>query len=457
MATMTLQEGPTVEQIEARMREDGIQKVKLGGFDIDGILRGKYISLEKFASAARDGFGFCDVIFGWDSNDVLYDNAKFTGWHTGYPDALARIDLGTYRVLPWEKDTAFFIADFFDKQGGPLEVSPRQVLKRVVAHAHRLGLEPTMAAEYEFFFFRENSDTVREKNYRGMTPLTPGMFGYSVLRSGAQAEFVHQIIDGMAAFGIPIEGFHTETGPGVYEGAIRYDLALSAADKAALFKTMVRLIAARNGNIVTFMAKWSEELPGCGGHLHMSLANQAGGSAFHDASKPHGFSDQMRHFIGGQLALMPELTALSCPVINSYKRLVPGTWAPTTPTWGVENRTTTIRAIPGSAKSTRVEYRLPGADANPYLAMAASMASGLYGIENQIDPGEATLNGYDAKGAQLPRTLEEATERLAASTVAPQLFGEIFVDHFVRTRQWETRQYQKAVTDWERNRYFEII
>jgi glutamine synthetase len=440
------------------MREEGVQQVKLGGFDIDGILRGKYISLEKFASAAREGFGFCDVIFGWDANDVLYDNARFTGWHTGYPDTLARIDLSTYRLLPWEKNTAFFIADFHDRDGGPLAVSPRQALRRVIERAHRLGYVPTLAAEYEFFFFRETAETVRQKHYRDMRPLTPGMFGYSVLRSGANADFVHQILDGMRAFDVPLEGFHTETGPGVYEAAIRYDEALAAADKAALFKTMMRVIAARNDCIVTFMAKWNEELPGCGGHLHQSLsALETHAPVFHDPAKPHGFSDEMRHYIGGQLTLMGELTALSCPTVNSYKRLVPGTWAPTTPTWGIENRTCTIRAIPGNPKATRVEYRLPGADANPYLAMAASLASGIYGIEHRIEPGEPTLNGYEAHENPLPRTLEEATARLQSSTAAVDLFGEAFVDHFVRTRQWECRQYQKAVTDWERSRYFEII
>lgn len=460
MATATIEKStPTLEHIQALMEEDGIQKVKLGGFDIDGILRGKYISMDKFASAARDGFGFCDVIFGWDSNDVLYDNAKFTGWHTGYPDTLARIDLSTYRVLPWEPNTAFFIADFFDKQGGPLGVSPRQVLRRVVERANRLGYEPTLAAEYEFFFFKENSQSVRDKHFRDMLPLTPGMFGYSVLRSGTNAELVHDILNGMAAFGIELEGFHTETGPGVYEGAIKYDTALRSADKAALFKTMLRVITARAGLMVTFMAKWNDDLPGCGGHLHQSLTRRDdGGTVFYDAQAPHGFSQELRHYVGGQLALMPEVCALVCPTINSYKRLVPGTWAPTSATWGIENRTTALRAIPGGQKSTRVEYRLAGADANPYLAMAASLASGIHGLEQKIDPGPAVGgNGYDEHARPLPRTLDEATQSLKKSAAARDLLGDEFVDHFVRTREWECRQFNKTVTDWERDRYFEII
>lgn len=460
---------PTLEHIKTLMGEDGIQKVKLGGFDIDGILRGKYVSMDKFEAAARDGFGFCDVIFGWDSNDALYDNSRFTGWHTGYPDTLARIDLSTYRVLPWDKGTAFFVADFFDKQGEPLLISPRQVLKRVVDRAHALGYEPTLAAEYEFFFFRETPQSVRDKHYRDMLPLSPGMFGYSVVRSCANADFVHEVIDGMAAFGIEIESFHTETGPGVYESAIRYDTAMHAADKAALFKTMLRVIAARAGLMVTFMAKWNEDLPGCGGHLHQSLARLDGGQpVFYDAQAPHGFSTEMRHYMAGQLTLMPELCALVCPTVNSYKRLVPGTWAPTRATWGIENRTTALRAIAGGSKSTRVEYRLGGADANPYLAMAASLASGLWGLEKKLELGEpvggsaySCTSGADKQCAcgtfSLPRTLGEATARLGDSAAARDLLGEAFIDHFVRTREWEMRQFDKAVTDWERARYFEII
>lgn len=452
-------QAPTVDQIEALLREASIQKVKLGGFDTDGILRGKYISLDKFASAARHGFGFCDVIFGWDAADALYDNGRFTGWHTGYPDTQARIDLSTCRILPWEPNTAFFIADFYERNGDPLAISPRQVLRRVVERAHALGVVPTMAAEYEFFFFREDAHSIRNKNYTDLTPLSPGMFGYSVVRSGANADFVHQIIDGMTAFDIPLEGFHTETGPGVYESAIRYDDAMASADKAALFKSMLRVVAARNNYLVTFMAKWNNDLPGCGGHIHQSLRGRDNGAPiFFDAEAPHGFSEKMRHYVGGQLALMPELCALVCPTVNSYKRLVPGTWAPISATWGIENRTTALRAIGGGPSGTRVEYRLAGADANPYLAMAASLASGLYGLEHKIDPGDAVGgNGYDENARPLPRTLADATRALAASTAARELLGETFVDHFVRTREWEVRQFNLAVTDWERQRYFEVI
>lgn len=440
-----------------------INKVKIGGFDIDGVLRGKYISLDKFWPSVDSGLGFCDVIFGWDSGDVLYDNVQLTGWHTGYPDTVARIDLDTFRVIPWEPGVAFFLLDFFISSKVPLEVSPRQLLRNVVQRARSMGFEPTMSAEYEYFIFKEDSQSVRTKGYRNMVPLSPGMFGYSVLRTGAFAELANTLMDSLKGFGIPIEGFHTETGPGVYETAIRYDTALAAADKSALFKTAVKQLASRQGLIATFMAKWNMSLPGCGGHLHQSLWDpKSRKNLFSDSRDPDGMSKIMRHYIAGQLELMAEMAALICPTTNSYKRLVPNTWAPTTASWGIENRTTALRAIVGpSSKSARVEYRLGGADLNPHIAMAASLAAGLYGIENKMAPPlPCRQNAYTdpvAVSRPLPSSLEEATARLKGSARVRKILGDEFVSHYIATREWEIRQSQRAVTDWELERYFEII
>jgi glutamine synthetase len=448
-----------LKTIQDLFAQHNITKIKVGGFDIDGVLRGKYISPDKFSLAAEGGLGFCDVIFGWDSADALYDNVRVTGWHTGYPDALAKIDLSTFRLIPWEPGVAFFLLDFYDVAGKPLTVSPRQLLQRVAAKAESMGFHPVVSTEYEYFFFREDSHSVREKHYRDLKPLSPGMFGYSVLRTGTFSDLVRDVIDAMRAFDVELEGFHTETGPGVYETAIKYDGALRAADKSALFKTGIKQIAARNGLIATFMAKWNASLPGCSGHLQKSLWDaEHTKNLFYDAGYG-GMSKLMRHYMAGQVQLMPELTAFVCPTINSYKRLVPGVWAPTNSTWGIDNRTVVLRAVPGpSPKSVRVEYRLAGADINPYVAIAASLASGLYGIEHGLElPEPATGNAYEAKAQPLPRSLEEAVVLLRQSHVAKELLGGEFVDHFVRTREWEVRQYQSAVTDWELQRYFEII
>ena len=451
---------PRAEQIEALRAEfarTGTKKVKLGGFDIDGILRGKYVTLDKFWSAAEGGLGFCDVVFGWDSGDQLYDNAQVTGWHTGYPDTKATVDLSTYRQIPWEPNTAAFLLDFEAEGGKPLPVSPRQVLQRIEQRARGLGFTAKVASEYEFFLFRETPESMRAKGYSNLTPLSPGMFGYSWLRASENSGLVHALIDGLGAFDIEVEGFHTETGPGVYEAAIRYDALMRAADKAALFKTAAKEICARQGVTPTFMAKWSKELPGSSGHIHISLWRE-GHPAFHDPKDKRGLSKTLQHFIAGQVALMPAITALIAPTINSYKRMVRGAWSPTLATWGCENRTTALRVIGGSASAQRVEFRLAAADMNPYIAIAAALGAGLHGIEREMPlPAETTGNGYDAKAESLPRSLRQATEWLDQSKEVRELLGDAFVDHYVRTREWECRQFEVAVTKWELERYFEII
>jgi glutamine synthetase len=450
--------------LKKQFEEKKIRKVKVGGFDVDGVLRGKYVSLDKFWSAVEGGFGFCDVIFGWDIGDVLYDNAKVTGWATGYPDAHARIDLSTFRVLPAEPDTAAFLADFVNEDGTPNPVCPRSLFKRVLAEAAKRGYQATFAAEFEFWCFKETPQSLHDKGFRGLTPVSPGMFGYSWLREEQNQALCHAILDEMQAFDCAIEGLHTETGPGVYEVAIRYDEALRAADKAALFKTQMKSLAARHGVAVTFMAKWNQDLPGSSGHLHQSLwtVKQPGAAprnAFFDEKGEGKLSETARHYLAGQVALMPELTALYSPTINAYKRYVPGVWAPLTASWGVENRTCAIRAIPGGPSSTRLEYRQTAADINPYIAMAACLAAGLHGIDQKLEPPPASKGdaSFRTDLAALPRTLKEATASLAKSETARAILGEGFVDHYVRTREWEVRQYERAVTDWELRRYFESI
>jgi glutamine synthetase len=442
--------------IRRKFEERDVRRVKLGVFDVDGVLRGKYVSVDKFWAAEDAGLGFCDVIFGWDIGDVLYDNVKFTGWHTGYPDAHATIDQETFRLIPWEPGSAFFLMDLVDKDGKPLPIAPRQLLQRVVQQAVEKDYKPHFSAEYEFFFFRETPQSLREKHFHDLTPLTPGMFGYSVVRASASADLVVQVQDHLAGFDVALEGFHTETGPGVYEAAIAVAEGVAGADKAALFKTAVKEIAARHNLIPTFMAKWNADLPGSSGHIHQSLWDaESNQNLFHN--KDGSLSPLMRHYIAGLVASLPELTAMLCPTINSYKRTVPGFWAPVNATWGVDNRTAAVRAMPGSAKSSRVETRLSGADMNPYLAMAASLAAGLDGIERKLEPPDPVTDAYKGDAPPLPRTLAEATQLFRQSELARRAFGEEFVEHYAATREWEVRQYDKTVTDWELERYFEAI
>ena len=353
----------------------------------------------------------------------------------------------------------FFIGEF---TGEAAKICPRNVLKRVVTRAHEMGFDPFAALEYEFFMFKETPASIREKNYKNLTTLTEGEFGYSVLRNSVHSDLMQQILQLSEVMDFPIEGFHAETGPGVLEAAIAVDGAENAADKAALFKTFMKVLAQKNDLMATFMAKWSPDYPGQSGHIHLSLRNRDGsGSSFYDANQEYGMSKIQRHFLAGQQRLMPEFLCLIAPTINSYTRLVPGAWAPTSAAWGVENRTTALRVIPGSDKSQRVEYRLGSADGNPYIALAAALASGLYGIANEWEPEpQVKGNAYDHQHPDhlaLPTTLWDAAQRLKNSPAARELFGNEFVDHFAATREWEEREYRKHISDWEMARYFEII
>src|SRR5271167_3613990 len=450
----------SAESVDPRkfLVDRGIEHIKIGVFDTDGILRGKYLSREKFLSGLEKNLGFCDVVLGWDSSDQLYDNTKFTGWHTAYPDATVRILPATCREIPFEPKTALFLAEF---AGRAESVCPRGTLRRVLQRAAGMGYAASAAAEFEFFVFDETPQSIRDKGYRQLKTMTPGAFGYSVLRSSVHSDLYHELLGLGQTMRFPIEGLHTETGPGVLEAALLYCDALEAADRAALFKTFTKVLAQRHRLMATFMAKWSNSVPGQSGHLHISLRTAGGDSVFHDASKPHDMSDAMRWFVGGQQALMPELLAMVAGTVNSYSRLVPGYWAPTSATWGVENRTTALRVIRGGASSQRVEYRIAAADINPYIALAAAIGSGLWGIEHKIEPDAPIVgNAYEREhpaARLLPETLWEAAERLAASAPARNLFGDEFVEHYAATRLWEEREFRKAITDWELARYFEII
>ena len=436
------------------------RNIKLAVTDLDGVLRGKYVSRDKFESALEKGFGFCDVIFGWDSDDLLYERDSYTGWAQAFPDAWAQIDVDSARALPLEGDRSLlFLADFAESDAAA--VCPRALLKRVLDRLRGHGLFATAAAEFEFFLFEETPHSIRDKGYRGLKPFTPRNFGYSVIRNSVHADLYHELLDVSEAMGFPLEGLHTETGPGVLEAAIAHCDALKAADNAVLFKTFTKALAQQSGLLATFMAKWSMDYPGQSGHLHMSLQDAGGNGAFYDPAQPNNMSALMRHFVAGQQGLMPELLAMVAPTCNSYTRLIPGAWAPTAASWGIENRTCALRVIPGSAKSQRVEYRIAAADINPYLALAAALGSGIWGIENKLEPSEPVQgNAYDASfpaEQQLPNTLGAAAARLKASSAARELFGDRFVDHYAYTREWEEQQQLATVTDWQLNRYFEII
>ncbi len=456
---LTPEQVSTIADVKGIVEQRQLTHVKVGLFDIDGVMRGKYMRRDKFFCALENGFSFCDVVFGWDCKDKLYDNIQLTGWHTGYPDAPVQIISDSCRDIAFEEDQLLFLGQF---EGTAKSICPRSLLSRVIDKAHSMGFEPFSAFEYEFFLFDETPESVREKGFRNLKTMTPDFFGYSMIRNTVYAELYHDILHMAEQMRFPIEGLHTETGPGVLEAALAVDNALAAADKAALFKTFMKVLAQRHQLMATFMAKWSPKYPGQSGHIHLSLKDNAtGNSAFFQSDAAHGMSQIQKHFLAGQQQLMPQFLAMVSPTINSYTRLIPGFWAPTHSTWGIENRTTALRVIPGTDKSQRIEYRIGAADANPYLALAAALASGLWGIEHKLEPSEPIMgNAYDVKSDEqfaLPKTLFEAAQNLRQSEAANLSFGSEFVDHFANTREWEEREYRAHISDWELDRYFEIM
>jgi glutamine synthetase len=456
------------ENVEQKLKDleaEGVKRIKLALTDIDGVLRGKYISFNKFRSIAQAHSGFCDCVLGWDVNDQLYDNATYTGWHTAFPDAHYRLDLSTERRLPDEGGIPFYLGEFVTADGqGSHPVCPRALLKRVLARAENMGFGVNTSFEYEFFVFRETPHSLREKHFRDLTPLSPGMFGYSTLRNTWLSDLFNDFMEYFRVLDIELEGLHCETGPGVWEAAITYDEGVTGSDKANLFKTFAKTFFLKRELLATFMAKWSLDYPGQSGHMHHSLFDlKTGESVFFDGSSPNCMSERMRCFMAGLQKYLRPFLVMSAPVINSYTRLVKGAWAPTSATWGVDNRTTALRAIPGTEKSQRIEFRVGAADGNPYLVSAAVLGAGLLGIEQKLPLGDPVVgNAYDAQDdlpeeLQFPSNLKDATRIFAESAEARELFGDDFVEHYVSSREWEVREHEKQITDWQMDRYFEII
>lgn len=457
-------------EITRLIEGDAIEYVKIGTPDIEGVYRGKRLSAHHFLNSLDDGIAQCNVIFGWDIAENILPNLKASNWEHGFADVILKPDLSTFKLVPWEERVASCICDVENEHGGPFVVSPRYVLNHVIERARALGYEPLAASELEFRFFRETMVSLREKDYAPtLQPLNPGMNCYSISQSSADDHLLRRIASSMRDHGIEIEGYNREHGPAMYEMNLHYADALTAADHTMLFKTGVKEICHQEGLSACFMAKWSDQEDGSSGHSHLSLWDRnLERNLFWDESAEGHMSETMRHFLAGVLDKLPEMMAFYAPVINSYKRYVEGTWAPLNTTWGMENRTCAVRIVNNGKRAIRVENRVPGADANFYLVFAALLASGLYGIEHKLQlPDRLEGNAYDpATVAQalasgqikaLARNLTASTDLLEGSEFARAYLGEDFIEHFVATRRWEVKEHEKAVTNWERRRYLELI
>ncbi len=448
-----------ISDVERLIDESHVHTVKIGTPDMDGVYRGKRVSTKQFFAGCDSGFAQCDVIFGWDIAEEPITTPLAIGTAaTGFADVLLKPDLDTFRIVPWEDGVAAVVCDVTDEHGDLVLQSPRTILRRVMERARALGLEAKMAVELEVRLFREDQESLRAKDYTDLRPLNPGLNCYSMSHASIDDGVVGGLRRHLDAYGVEVEGYNREHGEGMYEMNLKYAPALEAADRGMLFKSAAKEVLARDGIVPTFMAKYSDEIDGCSGHIHQSLW-RGEANAFWDDSSSHHISKPMAAYVAGALAALPELFALYAPNINSYKRYVTGSWAPTAATWAVENRTAALRVIAPAPQAIRIENRVPGADVNPYLGFAACLAGGLHGIERELTPPPAaTGNVYETEGLiPLPRTLDEAIALFDQSAVARDFLGDAFVDHYVAMRRWEIEKHRRAVTSWERRRYLEQV
>ncbi len=449
----------TLDQLRDAAAAGEIEDVIVALPDLQGRLQGSRLSVEYFLDhVVEAGFSACVYLLAVDVDMNTGPGYRIDPWAAGFGDFALRPDLATLRRVPWLDRTALVIADAHWPDGSPVAVAPRQVLRAQLDRLAGHGLTALAGTELEFLVFRESYQEAWDRGYRDLRPATRYNVDYSLQGLGEIEPVVRRIKRAMTAAGMAVETARGECHPGQYEIVFRYADALLTCDNHVLYKTGAKQIAAEEGVALTFMAKYDEgEGNSC--HVHLSLRSADGEPVFagHGTGERAGMSRLMERFVAGQLACLADFTLLHAPNVNSYKRLQPGSFAPVNIAWGRDNRTCPIR-VAGSGESLRIEHRVPGGDANPYLAVAAILAAGLYGIEQELELEPACEgNAFAAAAPRLPATLREAVERWESSAVARKAFGEEVVDHYAHAARVELAAFDAAVTDWERARGFERL
>ena len=425
--------------------------------DMQGRLVGKRVSARLFLEEVQEhGAECCNYLLAVDVEMNTVDGYAISSWASGYGDMVMMPDLATLRLIPWLPGTALVTADLRWLDDAPVIQSPRQILQTQLDRLNALGLEAFVGTELEFMVFDDGYRQAWQKGYRGLTPATDYNVDYAMLASTRMEPLLRDIRLAMDGAGMYCEGVKGECNLGQQEIAFRYAPALVTCDNHSIYKNGAKEIADAHGKSLTFMAKFNEH-EGNSCHIHISLRGADGSAVFADPTAEHGMSTLFRRFLAGQLAVMRELTLFSAPNINSYKRYVPGSFAPTAIAWGLDNRTCALRVV-GHGHGLRVENRVPGGDVNQYLAVSALIAAGLYGIENELELDDVFVgNAYAGDAPRVPATLREATALFAGSAVAREAFGTEVVEHYLNNARIELAAYDSVVTDWERVRGFERL
>ncbi len=446
----------TVAELESLIDAGEIDTVIVAFADMQGRLVGKRVSARLFREeVAAHGAECCNYLLAVDVEMNTVEGYAMSSWETGYGDMVMRPDLSTLRRIPWLPGTALVIADLERHDEAPVAPSPRAVLQRQLDRLAELGLVPYVGTELEFIVFDDSFRAAWAKGYRDLAPASDYNIDYALLASSRMEPLLRDIRNGMDGAGMYCEGVKGECNLGQQEIAFRYAHALATCDNHVIYKNGAKEIADTHGKALTFMAKYNER-EGNSCHIHLSVRG-TDGSAVMAGDGDHGFSPLMEHWLAGQLSALRELSLFFAPNINSYKRYVPGSFAPTAVAWGFDNRTCALRVV-GHGHSLRIENRVPGGDVNPYLAVAAIIAAGIHGIENELTlPEVFEGNAYVADVERVPATLREAAELFSASDLVRSAFGDEVVEHYLNMAAIEQRAFDAAITDWERIRGFERL
>ncbi|MEU5691702.1 glutamine synthetase family protein [Actinosynnema sp. NPDC020468] len=444
----------TVEELRELVDTGEVDTVLVALTDMQGRLQGKRCAGRHFVDEVlAHGAEGCAYLLAVDVDMNTVPGYAMSSWDTGYGDFVLRPDLATLRRIPWQPGTALVLCDLEWEDGTPVVASPRQILRRQLDRLAERGLAAYVGTELEFILFDDTYEQAWDRGYRGLTPANRYNVDYSLLGTGRVEPVLRDIRNHLAGAGLEVESAKGECNPGQHEIAFRYTEALATCDNHSVYKTGAKEIAALHGKSLTFMAKYNER-EGNSCHVHLSLRSTDGEPVF---ARDHGMSELMRQFLAGQLAGLRELTYLLAPNINSYKRFAAGSFAPTAVAWGRDNRTCALRVV-GHGESLRFENRVPGGDVNPYLAVAALIAAGLHGVENELAlEDEFTGNAYDSDRPRVPATLRDAAALFEGSAIAREAFGQDVVDHYLNAARVEVAAYDSTVTDWERTRGFERL
>ncbi len=446
-----------LDTLKKAAKSGAIDTVLVCLVDMQGRLMGKRFHVSNFLETAFEETHCCDYLLATDLEMETPDGYAASSWERGYGDYVMKPDLTTLRRLPWLEGTAMVICDIIDHHTHqPVPHAPRQMLKTQMARAKAMGLTPMMATELEFFLFRHSFDEIRRSGFRDLEPISGYNEDYNILQTTREEHVMRPVRNLLVEAGVPVENSKGEAETGQEELNIRYGTGLEAADHHIIAKQAVKDIAHSQGHAASFMSKWHHSKVGSAAHIHQSMF-KGKTNVFHDPKAELTMSDTMRAYVAGLLAYTPDMTVFLAPYINSYKRFLPGTFAPTKIAWSNDNRTAGYRLVGDGTKGVRIECRIPGSDINPYLACAAQLAAGLKGIEEGLPLGEPVkgdLYGMD-KVAEIPHTLRDATTKLRASKMLREAMGDDVIDHYTRAAEVEQEAFDAVVTDHEIQRGFE--